>query len=293
MFVCLSSGARPRYRRDVLRALAGPKGTLLQFRYDEQWIADDVKALVKSGQVSGVECLIAYIDQTRTDVPPSVIPVRSASMVRADAQGRFFVLVMELSDYASAEGQGIVDSQLAVVAAGNMPHWNDEQIEGKYWFQCPQMPQAVKVGEDLRIWQSAVDRLAQRKEFDAETLFYAVLGIFPAGSDSAALPANGVFALEPETDYELRLHHYRPREPHVDGEDKVPVLEVSQVGEGVSFASYPILAFDSRYDQKAFRFKTKASGTGSLALLRRGSECEQDPDIELSLAIGQKTAVGS
>jgi hypothetical protein len=39
MFLCLSSGTRARYRQDVLRALAMPLGTELQFRYDLKWIA--------------------------------------------------------------------------------------------------------------------------------------------------------------------------------------------------------------------------------------------------------------
>lgn len=33
MFILLSSSARPRYREDILRCLAAPEGTCVQFRY--------------------------------------------------------------------------------------------------------------------------------------------------------------------------------------------------------------------------------------------------------------------
>jgi len=39
MFVCLSSGSSARYREDILRALAMPVGSRLQFRYDQKWVA--------------------------------------------------------------------------------------------------------------------------------------------------------------------------------------------------------------------------------------------------------------
>ncbi len=39
MHVCLSSGHRPRYLRDIARALALPPATWLAFRYERRWIA--------------------------------------------------------------------------------------------------------------------------------------------------------------------------------------------------------------------------------------------------------------
>ena len=42
MHICLSSGARPRYREDIVRALAMPEGTHLAFRYDQKWVDPNV-----------------------------------------------------------------------------------------------------------------------------------------------------------------------------------------------------------------------------------------------------------
>ena len=39
MLLCLSSAAMPRYKQDILRALAMPAGARLQFRYNLRWVA--------------------------------------------------------------------------------------------------------------------------------------------------------------------------------------------------------------------------------------------------------------
>ena len=64
MYICLSSGIRPRYRDDVLRTLAMPAGTRLQLRYDQNWVAPEVLQAVSHGTILDVPVLIAYVDQS-------------------------------------------------------------------------------------------------------------------------------------------------------------------------------------------------------------------------------------
>ena len=51
MFVCLSSGYRPRYLRDIVRSLALPKGAWLAFRYNR--VVGESPAMQLTGRIEG------------------------------------------------------------------------------------------------------------------------------------------------------------------------------------------------------------------------------------------------
>lgn len=85
MYVCLSSGARPRYRRDIIRALAMPAGTWIQFRYAREWVSPAILADLadskKRKALPGKGVLISYVDQTDPQRDPELLPCRMASLV--------------------------------------------------------------------------------------------------------------------------------------------------------------------------------------------------------------------
>jgi hypothetical protein len=51
MLVLLSSGATRRYRDDIIRVLALPKGAELQFRYDRRYIDDALLTGIDTNKV--------------------------------------------------------------------------------------------------------------------------------------------------------------------------------------------------------------------------------------------------
>jgi hypothetical protein len=77
-FICLSSGASPRYREDITRALALPVGTVLQFRYDKAYLTQAVRIAVEQGTAAGQPAIIVYIDQSVQGQAPSYVPCRYA-----------------------------------------------------------------------------------------------------------------------------------------------------------------------------------------------------------------------
>ncbi len=61
MLVCLTSARRPRYREDVTRALALPKGGIVQFRYGENIVDPSTKERICGGSMAGETVVVCFI----------------------------------------------------------------------------------------------------------------------------------------------------------------------------------------------------------------------------------------
>jgi hypothetical protein len=83
-----SSDARPRYALDILSVLAAPEGTKLQFRYEKQYVADDLQKLIANGKAIGQEAIVAFVGKVATP-DAYFLPVR-------------LVHIMEVTDLANA-----------------------------------------------------------------------------------------------------------------------------------------------------------------------------------------------
>jgi hypothetical protein len=76
----LSSDASPRYKQDILRCLAAPIGTSVQFRYDKIYIPGDLfkKLSDEAAQfpMGGIVCSVA---STGHGVLP-IVPIRTVKV---------------------------------------------------------------------------------------------------------------------------------------------------------------------------------------------------------------------
>src|SRR5690348_6327914 len=100
MYLCMSSGTNPRYRQDVLRALAMPPGADLQFRYRLRWLSPNTQAALGTIGNAKPRALIAYIDQSDPDRTPHLVPCRFARIIDATRHGSTVSLVLRLEGYA-------------------------------------------------------------------------------------------------------------------------------------------------------------------------------------------------
>lgn len=211
MFICLSSGASPRYRQDILRAIAMPKGARLQFRYDSKWIEQPVKDLLDTNQVRNSPALIAYIDQHDKNRHPGLIPCRFAKLVDALSHGSTVSLTLALEDFAYAEDLAAFNRAMRS-ASNTLPTWGPNgTITGSYWFDIAQQPQGLGHSTTLATWESTVAQIADRPDFDAESCFYVVDGLYPVGCDSSLSHESGVFELAGGVEYEIRIYHFHPK----------------------------------------------------------------------------------
>jgi hypothetical protein len=60
MFVLLSSGAQKRYRDDILRCMAAPVGSIIQFRYNREIVGKSI--LQKPDAVHGKQGIVCNLD---------------------------------------------------------------------------------------------------------------------------------------------------------------------------------------------------------------------------------------
>lgn len=255
MFVCLSSGATPRYRQDVLRAIAIPHGGTLQFRYAQKYITENVKAKMRDGTCQGAKALIAYVDQSERAHEPLLIPCRFAAVTEAELHGTTATIEFELGQFAYAQDVGAFNSQIRSASGGVLPSW--EGAQGQY----PKGAYALEVAtegltnvvaaSDLSHWEKIVEQLASRSDFKDETCFYMVDGLRSVETEEVHVMQNGAYNLKPSCEYELRIYHYLPT-----SSTHTTYLHLLVGKPSVEFVTSPTQAIDSRYDMKRIRFRT-------------------------------------
>jgi hypothetical protein len=289
MFVCLSSGYRPRYLRDIARSIALPPGAWLAFRYNREWIADDVLRRLEPPadptKLNGSDVLIAYIDQHDSSQAIEIVPCRFATLHDVAPLGQTTSLQLELRDLAYAADLVAVNDLLKQRAPATFPHRTNGTIEGAYWFETDVLP-GISPANDEATWEKLVAQLGARTEFANERFFYKVEGIVDLGSRKVRAPKKNVFRLRPGRDYELRLYHFSPGKDDAEAE-----LQASVLGVPVEFTMTPELLLDSRYDLKrlAFRTGSPVPGQNGVMTLRRralGSNANWEWDLDLRLRVG-------
>jgi hypothetical protein len=250
MFIFLSSGASPRYRQDVLRAIAMPKGARLQFRYDFKWIPAKVRDLLFKEGVKNTPSLIAYIDQHDKTRTPELVPCRFAALVDVAPIGSTVSLTLALEEFGYAENLPGFNNEMRS-ACPTLPTWGPEgSISGTYWIDIAQEPKTVLRSMTLATWEKIVAQIAERADFAGESCFYVVENIYPTGQDSPLPHESGFYELDAGREYEVRIYHFHPR--------KAPEqtrLRLATASDSLRFTTNNLLNIDSRYDMKRARLK--------------------------------------
>ena len=113
MIVFLSSSARPRYADDIIRMLALPIGAQMQFRYNANWLAADVRDQVPGSRLAGEYALVCYVAAETAAVPFEMVPVRFARIIRAEQVGTSYILTLAADRFAS----GVTDAAIRATVA--------------------------------------------------------------------------------------------------------------------------------------------------------------------------------
>ena len=299
MFLCLSSGARERYRKDVILALAMPKGLRLQFRYSTQWVDPVVLQGIREKGHKKTKALICYIDQYDKSKVPKVIPCRYALVVDSEIHGTTVVVTFDLGDFAHAQDLASFNDEVRGHPGNKTPTvGQDGMIAGYY---CADMgdwqPQSIQMSADVSMWEQVVTQISPRSDFSRETVFYVVEAIRSVSGHKKAGTKNGFFRLKPASTYEFEIYHFHP----TSGVDKA-FLRLQAFGASVALTSNPRITMDSRYDVKRMRFTTSRPTAPEMAVLSvyRGGESNieetKEPDFDIHLRIagtwGRKLIVG-
>lgn len=286
MIICLSSGASQRYRQDVLRALALPIGSKLQFRYDTKWISVKTMEMIEDGCLVGQDVIIAYIDQSEADESVegqyiNVIPVRIGKVSSAAVTGGTVALEFTIGTMAHAADLPAFNAELISLSEGALPKWVGQKPEGKYCAELESEPSKLDNTNGIDQWQKTVIQLAERDDFKEETTFFTVLGLLSESeyhkAGVALAHADWKQKVAPSSDNELIVYHFHPKSPSPE-----VTLSVT-VGEGLELESSPKVSVDSRYDLKRFRVRSLDPPTNrgswiSIALAKAG-------DVQLDIEV--------
>jgi hypothetical protein len=286
MYVCLSSGARPRYRRDIIRALAMPTGTWIQFRYAREWVAPAILAdLVdakKRKALAGKDVLISYVDQTELQQDPELLPCRMASLVDVVPLGRTVSLQLELADFALASDLTQFNDEAKSLAGDVFPRREADGLKGAYWFEISRSPNSIARSSGLATWESIVQQVATRPDFQEEHFFYTVEGLVDVAPTKPLAAKRNMFHMRANREYDLRIYHYHPT--HGDPRAQIG-LETSHAS--LSFTTNPEVLLDSRYDLKRIRLRTMApeSREPGVLTIRRQEQGKPEWEWEFDLPI--------
>ncbi len=260
MLIFLSSGDIERYRQDVLRALALPMGSALQFRYDTKWIGVKTMEEIRGGRLVGQDLIVAYIDQSKPEESVAsqhieVIPVRTGKVSAVAVTGDTVALEFTIGTMAHASDLSAFNAELVSLSERALPKWVEQKPEGKYCAELTSVPSKLDRTNGIGHWQKIVKQLAERDDFKEERAFFTVLGLL-SGSERRKIAVELAHAdwkqkVAPNSDNDLLVYHFHPKPPR-----RGAALTLSAtVGEGLAIESNTV-SVDSRYDLKRIHVRS-------------------------------------
>jgi hypothetical protein len=155
--LCLSSGLTPQYRVDVLTLLSLPRGTYIQFRYEEKLVAENLRSPLAQNELCKKAVLLAHVDcnwsaRQGNDCP--ITPCRHAKLVSSRKLGEFYFLQFGLEEFAICTD--LLAFQKSIT--GDQPHWiSEEKREGLWCFEAMGAHDACGKEKQLLAWEGVIE----------------------------------------------------------------------------------------------------------------------------------------
>lgn len=276
----------------MLRSAGLPKGALIQFRYDERHLGPGVRGLVDTGQVVGKDVLIAYSDQSAKDRDPEMLPCRYAVVASFEKAGTTVSLKLRLLDHAFSDRIAAFNTELKQLSAGLIPKRVAGKISGCYFTELNAEPRALVRTSNGQNWQTLIDQLADRVDFQIYDTFLLMRSIVGTSGITVESNENGQLQLKPDARYTIKVYQYHP--------NKIPAanrIEAASASSRIHFLSDPILVLDSRYDHKEFLFETTSAIDGeesTIKIIQKNISNEDSTieyDVRFSIAPGWGRAI--
>lgn len=289
MLVLLSSARRKRYRDDILRCLAAPAGTVVQFRYSQGIV--EPRIWNEPGSVENKTAVVCSVDLMVVGVPCALIPVRSVTIERIYRHGSTMSVVLRMGELVLSDDPSKFTSEVNQKSGGNVPinresHADAQGTDGFFFFDGGEIG-LLKRETSLETWEHVVTQLSSHKGYDEEQFFWTVLGLTKEGG----VVRRDRFVAWDDTisgnhDYSLLVYVFHPKLDRWD--PKLSRLRLTAQPEISS--SYPLdVTIDSPYDVKEWRFRmTPRDAVGDVrGWLRIGpvTQPSGEPEWEIDLPL--------
>lgn len=256
----LSSNLRRRYAEDILTALSLPRGALLRFRYEAEYVAPELQAWIADGSVLGRRALIAFVADVE-DPEPFLVPIRLASVVQTDKVADMIVLQLSVEDYANLEDLPLAEQELKSVGKAWLGKLR-ERNGGRYYPAVTKFP-------DLRIHEGADDdakwlgiarRLSMHDTF-ANSYFMRVAPPLRGNGAELAFDKRGRLAVSDRQSAKLQVVFYSKKYT-----ENVPrTLSCATDGTFLRISSDDAYDVASRYDSVEFWLQPETMSFDALA----------------------------
>jgi hypothetical protein len=248
----LSSDARPRYKQDILRCLAAPIGSTVQFRYDKAHIPGDLfEKLTSDAARFPMEGIVCSVASNGDGVLP-IVPVRTVRVQKPRGHGDTISVTLTIDQVVSADPAQFT-SDLDKLSESKSPRIKEvgHNLEGCYFFEA-ETPGGTEVGSSLSLWEQTVTTLREQHAYKDENFFWVALGIERTTEplDTSKLHVWPT-AIDPRQEYRLLIYHFQPR----GGPSPNSKMELS-FGTLLQSVAPPDTKIDSRYDLKSWWFST-------------------------------------
>jgi hypothetical protein len=261
--LCLSSGLTPQYRLDILKSLALPRGTYVQFRYSEDIIAKSLRTPLARNEMCGAKALLAHVDcnqaASQSDGLCPITPCRYSAVVSSRKLGSYYFLQLRVEEFASWDDSASSQKEIR----GDRPCWtNANQLSGLWCLEVEIGEQAWLKEKQLEGWQNVIKLLKKSEDFAKEPFFFTVEGLYVRGEERPCEATDGEFVLPSERDYAIRMFHFHPDADKIKMTVGAGVIKVDVSQPQIEAVTSPTLPVASPYDLKSFHFRTAASQAG-------------------------------
>lgn len=292
MLVLLSSGATPRYRDDIIRILALPKGADLQFRYDRRYIDAALLKRIEAGEVRNEEAIVFYLWSDKEKLHTELVACRFVRVTAARFIGSSCIINLCAESFVSDLDESKFRAALKPDEVSLLPRWEAKPevgpvLNGKFFFSI-----SAKLSEystdDITAFEQTAIVLVRYKDFidDRGVLFFTVGRVTQIrgrgrASDRAFLPIGGSYELRSGEAYEIEVYPFVP--PSV--ELKAARLHIDSDVTAVEFPLGHQLDIDSRYDSKRLPFQVQEQITEISAGLRIYVTNPENEDVRSDILV--------
>jgi hypothetical protein len=266
LLILLSSGARRRYRDDIVRALAHPEGTHLRFRYGEEYVEPSALADAKKDALKGRTALICHLADQPDGKSALLVPCRFATIARTQLIGTSLVISLEVGAYVQRLDDPALRALMTPEERALLPNQgSDAQTPpGRFAFEiaAPLNANTTPKAAEMSAFEQTTKALRAAGFGSAEPpmAFYAIRDLVEAsgkgdGSDPVITPVDGRYVLQSGKRYMLDVYSYAPDGDKNPSEASTLTIEADE--SDVKFSSETAAKLDSRYDLNRFRFSVE------------------------------------
>lgn len=174
-----TSTKRALYREDAINALCFPPGFIIHFRYDTNWVSEEINEDLE--YFKGYETLIVIADEYKSN-NYHFYPIRKAKIKKVEKDGDFFHIYFKLLgewvDYRESESLDELKSYHNFIM-----DINENPCKNMKFASVGLLNTEIKFSKDTSAWASIIEKIGNKESYK-NVLFYRINGIYELDSRS-------------------------------------------------------------------------------------------------------------